>query len=139
MSRFFLMLVAVLVIPFMSYAQDVDDIVNIIDEADHRSIAEMLKLQDAIPAAEKNCLRYKDKKECRCDNGYLYGEYDLLFSKLSERHPDWDQKTLKYNFYWEGVTYEGKTDMDTLMRYSDKFKVLDCSVDGDSKGKIEKK
>ncbi len=146
MFRFFSVFFIMLITPFVAYAQYGGDglssdpysgEVEVIEEVDHADLVELFKLQEAIPEAERNCLRIKrNKRECRCDNGYLYKEYDGVYKKLSERHPDWDKKVLKYNFYWEGVTYEGESDMDTLMRYSNKYKALGCEDDGD---KIEKK
>ncbi len=128
-------------IPFISYAQySADEYigeVDIVEDVDHIDLSELLKLQETIPVAEKNCLRIKKNvRECRCDNGYLYNEYDGIFNRMFDRNPNWDRKVLKYDFYLDGVTYKGETDKETLKNYTRSYKVLGCDIDNNNK--IEK-
>ncbi len=103
------------------------DYIQVLEEEDYKDIAEIHKLQEAIPIAEDNCLRIKkDRRVCRCENGYLYTEYDEHVKSLSDRNPSWGRKELKYNFYWEGVTYEDESDLESFRSYSDKYHVLHC-------------
>lgn len=108
------------------------DYVEVLLEEDYKDIAEIHKLQEAIPIAEDNCLRIKkDRRVCRCENGYLYTEYDEHLESLVTRNPDWEGKELRYNFYWDGVTYEDEKDLDSFRAYSEKYHVLHCDAEQD--------
>ena len=146
MPKFYLVLLLICFSPFWAHAQESDDsdvhvggqmgapvevqkkdYIEILAEEDQASIAELRKLQEEIPAAEKNCIRIKkDQRSCRCDSAYLYKDYDRIIEDIVTRHPDWENRTLKYNFFWEGVTYEGTSDLEKFRFFSDKFRVLHC-------------
>ncbi len=133
MPLYFLMVLLVCFSPLYVHAQDGEfesSYIEVLNEEDYSDIAEILKLQEAIPIAERNCYRIrKNRKECRCDNANLYNEYNKVIDVLAERHPDWENQTLKYNFFWGRVTYEGKKEFESFRAYTDKYSVTDCTSD----------
>tara|TARA_R110001592_G_scaffold20926_14_gene84705 strand:- start:1120 stop:1518 length:399 start_codon:yes stop_codon:yes gene_type:complete len=130
MPLFFLIALFVLFSPVQGYAAGSfePNTIDTFTEDDYTRLAGMLKLQEEIPAAEENCYRIKkDKTECRCDNKYLYDEYDGIVNDLAESHPDWMGKTLEYDFFSEGVTYNGVGNLESFRSFSDSLHILSCT------------
>lgn len=131
MKRLFTLVMFLCVLAAPSYAEDNvmidEDTIQILNEQDFEDIAVMSKLEETIPVAEENCVRFRKNKEaCLCENMHLYEEHNRSYKAIVKRHPEWKGKTLMYDFYLDGVTYTGNRALDDFEMFTNKMNYVDC-------------
>ena len=131
MKRLFTIILSLCVLVAPAYAEEnimIDqDTIQVLDEQDFEDIAIMSKLEETVPVAEENCIRFRKNKEaCLCENMHLYEEHNRSYKALQERHPEWAGKTLIYDFYQDGVTYSDKRRFGDFEMFTNKMNYIDC-------------